>query len=436
MDQPTMQAVFGQPPRKAIEYLQQKQVMPSEDWWRVQGNAHNQAFVVAHMTRLDLLEDVRQSLLDAQKNGWDLKRWSEEIEPKMKQRGWWGKQETFVEGGQREVQLGSPYRLKTIYQTNMAQAYEAGRQAVMWDDNPLFPYVRYSAILDNHTRPAHRALHGVVMLKSDPAWRYISPKNGYKCRCTAYEMMDIDVKNLNLQVRSSEGYLKLYDVDVSNGGVAQVARLEFPDLPVFSTDAGWTGSPSALVTQKLMDKAITAEPQIASKLVSQTLKNNKVVQQLNDEVKAWIQNVDPLKPKGEMRTVGVIDSFFLETLKKKKNVELASAAITVHDKGTISHISKERKLHDPTWFENIVSHLSGQHDLYWDVRHEAALLVFDIQEDGLLYKVVLQLNQNIKGKDADGNKQKIVGNLIRTIVVEQEINLKNSKDYEFLVSKK
>ncbi|AUX87181.1 phage head morphogenesis protein [Acinetobacter sp. ACNIH2] len=436
MDQPTMQAVFGQPPRKAIEYLQQKKVMPSEDWWRVQGNAHNQAFVVAHMTRLDLLEDVRQSLLDAQKNGWDLKRWSEEIEPKMKQRGWWGKQETFVEGGQREVQLGSPYRLKTIYQTNMAQAYEAGRQAVMWDDNPLFPYVRYSAILDNHTRPAHRALHGVVMLKSDPAWRYISPKNGYKCRCTAYEMMDIDVKNLNLQVRSSEGYLKLYDVDVSNGGVAQVARLEFPDLPVFSTDAGWTGSPSALVTQKLMDKAITAEPQIASKLVSQTLKNNKVVQQLNDEVKAWIQNVDPLKPKGEMRTVGVIDSFFLETLKKKKNVELASAAITVHDKGTISHISKERKLHDPEWFENIVSHLSGQHDLYWDVRHEAALLVFDIQEDGLLYKVVLQLNQNIKGKDEDGNKQKIVGNLIRTIVVEQEINLKNSKDYEFLVSKK
>jgi len=436
MDQPTMQAVFGQPPRKAIEYLQQKQVMPSEDWWRVQGNAHNQAFVVAHMTRLDLLEDVRQSLLDAQKNGWDLKRWSEEIEPKMKQRGWWGKQETFVEGGQREVQLGSPYRLKTIYQTNMAQAYEAGRQSVMWDDNPLFPYVCYSAIIDNLTRATHRALHGVVMLKSDPAWQYISPKNGYKCRCTFYEMMDIDVKNLNLQVRSSEGYLKLYDVDVSNGGVAQVARLEFPDLPVFSTDAGWTGSPSALVTQKLMDKAITAEPQIASKLVSQTLKNNKVVQQLNDEVKAWIQNVDPLKPKGEMRTVGVIDSFFLETLKKKKNVELASAAITVHDKGTISHISKERKLHDPEWFENIVSHLSGQHDLYWDVRHEAALLVFDIQEDGLLYKVVLQLNQNIKGKDEDGNKQKIVGNLIRTIVVEQEINLKNSKDYEFLVSKK
>ena len=39
MDQSTLQAVFGQPPRKAIEYLQQKKVMPSEDWWRVQADA-------------------------------------------------------------------------------------------------------------------------------------------------------------------------------------------------------------------------------------------------------------------------------------------------------------------------------------------------------------------------------------------------------------
>ncbi len=56
MDQPTLQAVFGQPPRKAIAYLEQKKVIPSEDWWQVQGNAHNHAFVVAHMSRLDLLE--------------------------------------------------------------------------------------------------------------------------------------------------------------------------------------------------------------------------------------------------------------------------------------------------------------------------------------------------------------------------------------------
>lgn len=206
VDKPTMQALFGQPPRKAIEYLESKKLMPSQDWWQVQGDAHNKAFVVAQMTRLDLLEDIRQSLIDAQKNGWDLKKWSEVVEPKMKQKGWWGKQDILTEGGQRTVQLGNPYRLKTIYQTNMAQAYEAGRQAVIWDDNPLFPYVQYSAILDNKTRPRHRALHGIVMRKSDPAWAAISPKNGYNCRCTIIELMEGEVNGKKIKVWDSGDY--------------------------------------------------------------------------------------------------------------------------------------------------------------------------------------------------------------------------------------
>ena len=96
MDKPLLNMLFGQPPQRAIEYLQQKQLMPSEDWWRVQGNAHNHAFVVAHMTQLDLLEDVRKSLIEAQKNGWDLKQWAAHIEPKMKAKGWWEKRKSLL----------------------------------------------------------------------------------------------------------------------------------------------------------------------------------------------------------------------------------------------------------------------------------------------------------------------------------------------------
>ena len=235
MDQATLSAVFGQPPRKAIEYLEQKQVMPSQDWWSVQGNAHNKAFVVAHMTQLDLLEDVRKSLIEAQKNGWDLKRWSLEIEPKMKQRGWWGKQDILTEDGQRTVQLGNPHRLKIIYETNMAQAYEAGRQAQMWEDDRIFPYVMYSAIIDGKTRPQHKALHGIVMKKSDPAWAAIAPKNGYRCRCTVIEMMEYEVNAQRLKVYDSSGYLHIDHVDTKNGGIAQVARLDFPGRPSFRT---------------------------------------------------------------------------------------------------------------------------------------------------------------------------------------------------------
>ncbi len=435
MDQSTLQAVFGQPPRKAIEYLQQKKVMPSEDWWRVQADAHNQAFVVAHMTQLDLLEDVRKSLIDAQKNGWNLKRWSQEIEPKMKQRGWWGKQETFVEGGQRAVQLGSPYRLKTIYQTNMAQAYEAGRQSVMWDDSPLFPYVQYSAILDNHTRPAHRALHGVVMRKSDPAWQAIAPKNGYNCRCTVIELMEIDIQRQGLTVRDSTGYFRIDEIDVNHGGVARIARLEFPDLPAFSTDAGWVGRPSRSLVMQLLEKAALAEPQIASKITHSVFKNDAVLKQLNQNVKHWIQGVDPKRPHNEMRTVGTLAPVFIQAL-AQRNISVDSAALIVHDKYTLGHIDKDRKKHNREWLENIVAHLAGSHDLYLDTHDNTPLLVFDIEKDGKAYKLVLHLNKTLNAKDEAGIKQKITGILIRTIVVDDLVNFTNGQQFEFLASKK
>ncbi|WP_336033379.1 phage minor head protein [Acinetobacter bereziniae] len=436
MDQPTMLALFGQPPKKAIEYLEQKKVMPSQNWWQVQANAHDRAFVVAQMTQLDLLEDVRKSLIDAQKNGWDLKRWSEEIEPKMKQRGWWGKQDVMTEGGQKTVQLGSPYRLKTIYQTNMAQAYEAGRQSVMWDDNPLFPYMMYSAILDNKTRPRHRALHGVVMRKSDPAWAAIAAKNGYNCRCTNIELMQYDVDSNGYKVRDSkDGNFRIEQIDVDGGGVTQIARIDFPDLPAFATDAGWVGRPTTLPTQQLFDKALVADPKIASKIINQVSQNQSVVQQYNEDVKKWIQSVDPKRPNNQMRTVGALDPVFVDAL-KKKDIAIESAMIVVHDKYTLGHLDKDRKTHDREWFENIVSHLTEPHDLYIDTNDNTPLLVFDIQQDGKAYKLVLIINKSLNAKDETGTKQKIVGNLIRTIVVDNLVNFTNGRQYEFVASKK
>lgn len=431
VDKPTLQALFGQPPRRAIEYLQQKQVMPSEDWWRVQGDAHNKSFVIAHMTQLDLLEDIRQSLVHAQKNGMNLKQWSDIAEQKMKARGWWGKQEIATEAGTREVQLGNAYRLRTIYHTNMAQAYEAGRQSVMWSEDKLFPYVQYSAILDNKTRPRHRALHGIVMRKSDPAWQFIAPKNGYNCRCTVIELMQGDVDGQNIMIYDSGKYLQVYDVDVGNGGIAKVARLDFPDRPSFQTDAGWAGRPNANLTQQLLDKALVAEPKIASTVVQQTFKNQAVVNAYNEEVKQWIKSVDPARPRGDMKPVGVFPKQFIEKIREHSGVSLETAVITIHDKDTIAHISKERKKHDQDWFADIVEHLIQPHDLYWDVKHSNAALVFDVADGVHKYKLIVQLNRQTKGR-IDGERVSQTGNLIRTIVVEETSNFENGQDYIYL----
>ena len=341
MDKPTLQALFGQPPKRAIAYLEQKELMPSEDWWRVQGNAHNKSFVIAHMTYMDLLSDIRNSLVDAQKNGLNLKEWSATAEDKMRAKGWWGKKEIQTEAGTREVQLGSAYRLKTIYQTNMAQAYEAGRQAVIWDDNPLFPYVMYSAILDNKTRPRHRALHGVVMRKSDPAWQFIAPKNGYNCRCTIIELMDGEVAGQKIKVYDSGSYLQVYDVDVSNGGIAKIAKLDFPDRPSFSTDAGWVGRPNQLVFPDLDKYPAKQSQQFVNQLLNNTktfedtythLENTvaKELQRLEAEGVNWKRSEEKAKIRERLTPLVVTGTKFpIAVINEKFAAQIGASTTTV-----------------------------------------------------------------------------------------------------------
>ncbi|WHP07014.1 MULTISPECIES: gp53-like domain-containing protein [Acinetobacter] len=68
-DSKTLHGFFGQPPEVAIRYLEDKQLVPTKNWYDIRDAAHNQAFTVANLARIDLLGDIKQSLVDAQKKG-------------------------------------------------------------------------------------------------------------------------------------------------------------------------------------------------------------------------------------------------------------------------------------------------------------------------------------------------------------------------------
>lgn len=206
-DKAYLHALFGKEPEAAVRFLESKGLRITWNWGEMLDEAHARAFTVAKAARLDIVQDIRRGVIDAAKNGKTLKQFSSELTPLLQAKGWWGKQ-VIVDGqGNAEmVQLGSPRRLKTIYQTNLQSAYMAGRmQAQMAADS--FPYLQYVAVLDGRTRPSHRDLDGKVFRKDDPIWQSIYPPNGYNCRCRTRALTERQMSREGFTVQSSDGMI-------------------------------------------------------------------------------------------------------------------------------------------------------------------------------------------------------------------------------------
>ena len=426
---------FKSPPQDAIRYLEQKFPKASWAYTDLLDNAHDRAFVVAKMVDVDLATTVQRSIIDAMQEGKGYKAWAKDIDKVLAKSGWYdGQINVDAQGNAKKVVTGGQHRLETIYRTNVAAAYEAGRQQVIFndrDDDP-FGYVMYSAIMDNRTRPTHKALHGKVMEKSDPAWSSISPPNGYNCRCTIVELTQGQIDRYGYKVSKSEGKLSTQVVELPNGKEAQRTLFELDNGAVFKTDVGFNHAPKILPMQTLFDKAILAEPKFASRVVSQALAQPSIKTQVNQEVKTWVQGVDAKYAKGEFRHVGVIPSVFIEALASEKNFELQTAVITLHDRISLHHLAREHKTHSQDWVENIVENLTGKYALYWDNKKNYPVFIFDVPNSK--YRLVMRLNENIKGHNVFNEKQKFTGNVIRTITVDTIENIENGSHYALMTT--
>lgn len=264
-----LQAIFGLEPEQAIAYLKAKGYAITWNWQEMLDQAHDQAFTVAKAMRLDLLSDIRAALETALQDGQTLQQFTEQLQPVLEAQGWWGQQVIVDGAGNAElVQLGSPRRLKTIYQTNLQSAYMAGRKASMEDSADSHPYWRYVAILDGRTRPSHRALSGKVYRHDDPVWSAIYPPNGFNCRCRITALSDAALQRKGLQVESSAGRVQTNTVEIGvdkrTGEIrtAQVTGVRTTDAagkPVmFRTDPGFNHAPGTGLAEALKRKQAAA----------------------------------------------------------------------------------------------------------------------------------------------------------------------------------
>lgn len=97
--------------------------------------------------------------------------------------------EAFAANG---LSVKEPFRIETIFRTQSALAYSAGR----WqsDQHPAIQEIlwgyKYVTVGDSRVRPAHRVLDGVTLPKDDEFWLYFWPPNGWNCRCSVISIFE------------------------------------------------------------------------------------------------------------------------------------------------------------------------------------------------------------------------------------------------------
>lgn len=166
-----IEAVFRKPFAEQTAFFRGKlgNLIPTESWLDVQKSAHDTGFMVAGAAKADLLADLARAvdgaIADGQGIGWFRANFDQIVE----KHGWSYKGEY-------------NWRTRTIYRTNMASSYSAGRLVQLKSGSFTHWIYRHSDSVAR-PRPLHVSWNGLTLPVDDPWWQTHYPPNGWGCQC-------------------------------------------------------------------------------------------------------------------------------------------------------------------------------------------------------------------------------------------------------------
>ena len=392
---------------------------------------HATQLTVAKSAGFDILTDIDAAMVKALNEGRTLQQFSRELRPVLEEKGWWGRQLVTdpMTGEERLVTLGSPRRLKTIFETNMRVSYAAGHWASFERNKSSRPYLRYVCILDERTRPAHRARHNLVLPVDHAYWNKWAPPCGWGCRCTLQSLSERDIRRLQ-----AEGEALKFEPpedtyrDYVNKRTGEVVRV--PD----GIDPGWSYNPGKAGWQALRaaQKLIDAPPALASAAGSLPTFLRRPT---SAEFKSWFDQAvtgGPIDPA--IVVAGVIDTETLAAL-QARGINPVSAAMTVTQKQAMHSIRDAKAARGQSVPRERLRHMpdiiADPDAILLDRKGGELLYVFSVPGSEQFGKLVIRFDFVEKAKGPDGRKM-VVSNSFRTAGMVPVDALRNAADYDVL----
>lgn len=268
MDKAELLILFNWPPERVVQYFENKGYRLTFDWHEMVEEAHDKAFTVAKVTKMDVLQTIRNETDRIFTEGITEREFIKQLTPRLQNLGWWGKAKYEAGNGEEiEYTQGSTHRLKTIYRTNLATSYAAGSYQSQVDNQDSQPYLMYTTAGDSQVRPSHASLDGTVKHINDPFWRFFYPPNGWGCRCSVIALSAEEAARYGVVIDLKPSEYRIVEeelgIDRRTGEVrkANVAIYTDDQGRQFKTDAGWSSLPNAKYQPDLSkyDKDLVAQ---------------------------------------------------------------------------------------------------------------------------------------------------------------------------------
>ncbi len=191
-------------PEQAIRIFEKQGLQLTGTLKNTQKAVENRLFAITKSVNMRVLQDFRDELNVAIKEGQTFRTFQKNIENKLSKHGWTGKRLLTVDGKQVSV-LTTPHRLKLIYRQNLQNSLNAGRferQVANADDRPFLELIE---TLDGSTRKTHRAQSGSIQAITSNFWKSPNswyPPNGFNCRGRTRSHTRAIAKSRGIKIKS------------------------------------------------------------------------------------------------------------------------------------------------------------------------------------------------------------------------------------------
>lgn len=149
-------------PDRVIDFAQAQIPLPASYRSEIPLELRQLAFTVSGIEEVSTVRSVLGSLNEALEDGQNFTQWKE----------------TVTLDALRDI---GEARQQLIFRMHSQTAYNRGRVSYAQENG--LDFLRYSATLDEQTRPSHLALDGTTLPVDDEFWETYTPPLGFNCRC-------------------------------------------------------------------------------------------------------------------------------------------------------------------------------------------------------------------------------------------------------------